>query len=104
MTPAGRRADVIRDSAVYRGADWMLTQVSTAWAASSTARVWSTVRLSDRTKFWSIAVIAAALTVLSASPFGTTPSPLAWLVPAAAAAVAMLVLVMSSGRSGSQSV
>ena len=104
MTEAGFGAAIVRDSVVCRAGDWMLTRVGKAWTTSLTARIWAAAGSSDRTKFWSVAVIAAALTVLAASPLGTTPRPLAWLVPVFAAALAALVLVMSPRGTGSRSV
>jgi hypothetical protein len=83
---------VVRSSGVYRAADAVLRAVETAWRGSA-ARAVVHRAPAERVRFWSVAALTASATALALAPLGTDPRPLAWLVPAAAGLVSMLILV-----------
>lgn len=88
----GKVEAIVRGSAVNRSADGMLSAVERAWL-TSWIRNRTTSAPSNRIRFWSLATVAASVTTLLLAPLGTTPRPLAWVVPAVAGGIALAVLV-----------
>lgn len=88
----GKLEAIVRGSVMYRGADGMLSAVERAWLTSWN-RNQTTSAMSDRIRFWSLATVAASVTTLLLAPLGTTPRPLAWVVPAVAGGIALAVRV-----------
>jgi hypothetical protein len=89
-----RVVSIVRSSRAYRTANAVLRATETAWQRS-VARAIVNRAPAEGVRFWSIAVLAASATALALAPLGTEPRPLAWLVPAAAGLVSMLILVSS---------
>ena len=92
-----RVEDIVRRSAVYRCADALIAGVERAWTHSRTRRI-AMISDRDRIRFWATSTIVAAVTAMLLSPFGTTPRPAVWLLPAIAFAIALLVVMLVPRR------
>jgi hypothetical protein len=88
---------IIRRSVAYRCADALISGVEHAWTHSRARRI-VTIGDGERMRFWASTTIVAAVTAMLLSPLGTTPRPLAWLLPAIAFAVGLLVVLLAARR------
>lgn len=92
-----RAEAIVRRSAAYRAVNALISGVEHAWTHSLGRRM-TTIKGADRIRSWAITAIVAAMTALLLGPFGTTPRPAAWLVPAIALAIGLLVVVFAPRR------
>lgn len=92
-----RVEDIVRRSVAYRCAAALITAVERAWA-HSWARRMAAIDDRDQIRFWATTTMAAAATAALLSPFATTPRPVAWLLPAIAFAIGLLVVVLAPHR------
>jgi hypothetical protein len=89
VTTDGRVSDIVRASAVYRAVLALVVGLERGWQSSL-------VRGAGVAgpRHWAAVSVIASITILAAAPLGTTPRPLAWLVPASAGILGAVVLVL----------
>ena len=88
---------IARRSVAYRCADALVAGVERAWAHSRVRRM-AAIDDRDQVRFWANTTMVAAGTAVLLSPFGTAPRPVAWLLPAIAFAIGLLVVVLAPRR------
>jgi len=97
MTADDQVEALVRRSVAYRGAAALVAAVERGWTHSRARRI-AAIADGDRIRFWAIATIVAAATAMVLSPLGTAPRPVAWLLPAIAFAIGLLVVVLAPRR------
>jgi hypothetical protein len=85
---------LVHGSLVWSTADRFLKILDAGWRASAVRKLVSGTDC-DRVHTWAGVALVSAVTALVLAPFGTTPRPLAWLVPAVAAVFAIVTLIIA---------
>jgi hypothetical protein len=87
-----RVVGVVRSSGAYRAADAVLQTVESGWSGARARNILG-VASANGTRFWSVVTLVASATALLLAPLGADPRPLAWIVPALAGALSIVILV-----------
>jgi hypothetical protein len=89
VTTDAQVIDIVRGSAVYRAAHALMLGLERGWQSSAIRGAGV-----EGPRFWAAVSVIASITSLAAAPLGTTPRPLAWLVPASAGILGAALLVL----------
>lgn len=104
-----RAEEMFGASVVFQAFGRLMAAGLAAWPKSWTRRVLFHIppaagrsEALNAVVFWAVAALTASVAALALAPFGTTPRPLAWMVPLACGAAAAVIALLAGTRRGSK--